>query len=166
MIDFVLHFGTLPLGDLAAVLEYSTLSYSVIPGCPKWDQIDAYRNAYLGIVEGDACYSAFEAAANSNIPVVQSLLKTYSRYNCSGVDPKLQTTLNQLNSCVASIKHWRSSVHLAPTSTTIPPPNTAMPLDVPTAAFLVQRGPILGIKDSGEFSGPFRIAHTTTIMIV
>ena len=143
MIDFVLDFGDKVL-DEPAIVEYATTSYHVVPGCPKFQQIDNYRLVYLGGVAANTGYAAIEAAAKANLPIVQNVYDMYKRYGVLSVDPQLEAHIHALSAGIQSIDQWRQAVDNNPTGTGIRPPNVNIPLDLPTPAYLIQNGGVLG----------------------
>ena len=145
--DFALGFGDKDL-DGPAIIDFGLTSYKHVDGCPKWDQVEQYREAYLGGVSPGSGYASIQATAQASLSVVQSAFNMYNRYAVDSMDPALASHLDSLKSTINSIDVWRQAVDNKPTAKSIPAPSTGASLDIPTPSYMIQPGPWLGKPSS------------------
>ena len=118
LVDFVLNFSKVdPNGP--TVLSFSLDSYTEIPGCPDFTQIDAYRALYD---DPDTGYAARVLAAQTHKAAIKSVFDIYDCYGCSKVDPKLMSVPAKLDEDSQNIAQWLEAVSTDPTRKNIKAP--------------------------------------------
>jgi hypothetical protein len=150
-VDFVLNFGTIVL-DGPAVMDFSTMSYTSVKGCPSFAQIDNYRFRYVDPTGSSQGYSDFASLALTNKDIVHAVATIYDNYGFVSIDPKLTTFPPNLQYIIDTIGNWREAVDADPTN-----PNIEMPVidytffALPTAQYSLVLGQLAGTNGGDPF---------------
>lgn len=121
IVAFAQNFGNMELHS-PDILDFTTLSYSDVPGCPEFTQIDTYRQAYFDPLNPTMRWADIELAANAVVNAVKDVVQLYNNYGFLSVDETLQNYLPHVVDILTQISQWRQSVDRDPTRNDIVDP--------------------------------------------
>jgi hypothetical protein len=71
------------------ILDFITLFYSDVLGCPEFTQIDTYRQVYFDPLNPTMRWADIELAANAVVNAVKNVVQLYNNYGLLSVNETL-----------------------------------------------------------------------------
>jgi hypothetical protein len=120
--------------DGPEVIEFSTLSYSGIPGCPPdFYLVDINSNLYAPLDDQETGYAATATLANERLAAVKTVADFYAQYAYS--DPKLGVATTYLQADITEVANWLDAVQANPIATPTAPTFKGVPMGWPVPQY-------------------------------